>query len=104
MAETDEGIEGILRYLREARLFDFTGYKRGTLTRRIDRPMQQVGCESADSYIDFLEVHPEEFQQLFDTILINVSSFFRDPEAWDVVRRTVVPAILDRKPEGPIRI
>ena len=104
MAESDEGIEGILRYLREARLFDFTGYKRGTLTRRIDRRMQQVDVDSYDGYIDYLEVHPEEFQQLFDTILINVSSFFRDPEAWDVIRQTVVPSILARKPDGQVRV
>jgi two-component system CheB/CheR fusion protein len=109
MAESSElspsaGIEQVLRYLREARLFDFTGYKRGTLSRRIDRRIQQVAVETYTDYIDYLEVHPEEFEQLFNTILINVSSFFRDPEAWDVIREVVVPDIASRRPSGPIRI
>jgi two-component system CheB/CheR fusion protein len=74
-------LERLLRYLREARLFDFTGYKRGTLSRRIERHMQSVGIEGYDEYIDYLEVHPEEFETLFNTILINVTSFFRDGDA-----------------------
>jgi two-component system CheB/CheR fusion protein len=98
------GIERVLQYLREARLFDFTGYKRGTLTRRVLRRMQQVNVETYDAYIDFLEVHSEEFEQLFNTILINVSSFFRDPDAWEVVRNTVVPDIAARHPSSPIRV
>jgi two-component system CheB/CheR fusion protein len=97
-------IETVLRYLRDARLFDFTGYKRGTLTRRIGRRMQQVGLSSYPDYIDYLEVHPEEFEQLFNTILINVSGFFRDPDAWAVVRDRVVPDIVGRRQEGPIRV
>ncbi len=98
------GVELVLRYLRESRLFDFTGYKRGTLTRRIDRRMQQVGAPDYDGYVDYLQVHPEEFEQLFNTILINVSSFFRDPDAWDALAATVIPEILQRHPSGPIRI
>jgi two-component system CheB/CheR fusion protein len=98
------GVEGLLRYLRDARLFDFRGYKRGTLTRRIDRRLQQVGVEGYEEYIDYLEVHPDEFEQLFNTILINVSSFFRDPEAWEVVRQVAVPDIAARRPDGPIRV
>ena len=98
------GVERVLRYLQEGRLFDFTGYKRGTLGRRIDRRMQQVGADSYDAYVDYLEVHPEEFEALFNTILINVSSFFRDPDAWEVLGERVIPEILSRRPEGPIRV
>ncbi len=100
----DAGVERVLRYLREARLFDFTGYKRGTLSRRITRRMQQVQVSDYDDYVDFLEVHPEEFEQLFNTLLINVSSFFRDPEAWEAVRTAVIPEILARRSDGPIRL
>jgi two-component system CheB/CheR fusion protein len=98
------GIDTVLRYLREARLFDFTGYKRGTLSRRLDRRIQQLGVGSYDDYVDYLEVHPEEFAALFDTILINVSSFFRDPEAWDVVRDVVIAELAARPTDDPIRI
>ncbi len=100
----EAGVERLLRYLREERLFDFTGYKRGTLSRRIDKRMQQVGIQSHEEYVDYLEVHPEEFEDLFNTILINVTSFFRDPDTWEVVRDVVVPNILERKPTGSIRV
>ena len=100
----DAGVEKVLRYLREARLFDFTGYKRGTLSRRIGRRMQQVQVDSYDDYVDYLEVHPEEFEQLFNTLLINVSSFFRDPDAWESVRSTVIPDIVARRSGGVIRV
>jgi two-component system CheB/CheR fusion protein len=102
--EPDGDIESVLRYLREARLFDFTGYKRGTLTRRIGRRMQQVGVSNYGDYVDYLEVHPQEFEQLFNTILINVSSFFRDPETWDAIGELVIPDILARRPDGGIRV
>ncbi len=100
----DAGVERVLSYLREARLFDFTGYKRGTLARRISRRMQQVQVEDYDSYVDYLEVHPEEFEQVFNTLLINVSSFFRDPEAWEALRTAAVPDIVARRGGSPIRV
>ena len=57
------------------------------------------------SYIDYLEVHPEEFGRLFDTILINVTAFFRDPSAWEAVADEVIPRILaGKRPEDPIRV
>src|SRR3954471_20344673 len=85
--------------------FDFTGYKRATLERRFRRRMEPVDCGSYGDYLDYLEVHPEEFEQLFDMLLINVTSFFRDPEAWDVLRREGLPQILERYAEGaPIRV
>jgi two-component system, chemotaxis family, CheB/CheR fusion protein len=105
-ATPDPGIEHVLRYLRDARLFDFTGYKRGTLARRIDRRMQQAGLAAGDydAYVDYLEVHPEEFELLFNTILINVTSFFRDPDSWDLLRKSALPELLERRREGPIRV
>src|SRR5215469_8522270 len=109
MAEREEraverGVEQVLQFLSGTRLFDFTGYKRATLTRRIDKRMQQVGADDYDAYVDYLEVHPEEFEQLFNTILINVTSFFRDAEAWDAVREAVLPELLARQGDAPIRI
>lgn len=98
------GLERLLRYMREARLFDFTGYKRGTLARRIERRMQAVNVTGYDEYIDYLEVHPDQFETLFNTILINVSSFFRDEEAWRALADTVLPDIIARRAGSPIRI
>jgi two-component system, chemotaxis family, CheB/CheR fusion protein len=107
---TDETLESadagaLLDYLKQHRAVDFTAYKQSTLLRRIGRRMQQVQIGSFGEYQDYLEVHPEEFSQLFDTILINVTSFFRDPEAWDVLGREIVPAILAAKGDAePIRV
>ncbi len=86
-------IEAVLDYLKRARSFDFTGYRRPTLVRRIDKRMEQVDVEHYGDYVDYLEVHPEEFEALFNTILINVSAFFRDPEAWDALRAHVETAL-----------
>ena len=102
--ETPEAA-ALLAYLEQHRAVDFTAYRRSTLLRRLARRMQQAQVGSFAEYQDYLEVHPEEFAQLFDTILINVTSFFRDPEAWDVLGREIVPAILAAKRDGePIRV
>jgi two-component system CheB/CheR fusion protein len=101
-----KGLEDLLLYLKGARGFDFTGYKRPTLSRRIQRRMQALAdIQSYEEYRDYLEVHPEEFAALFNSILINVTDFFRDPDAWDSLAEHVIPAILDNKgPEAPIRV
>lgn len=103
--EPDLKFESLLEYLKRCRGFDFTGYKRPSLTRRVGKRMQEVGAQTFDDYRDFLEVHPEEFAHLFNTILINVTNFFRDPEAWDYLSREIIPQILaDKKPEDVIRV
>ena len=103
--EADAGFEDLLAFLQQSRGFDFGGYKRASLKRRVDRRLQMLGIGSFEEYKDYLEVHPAEFAQLFNTILINVTSFFRDPEAWDYLAREVVPGMLERKPVGnPVRV
>src|SRR5690349_19206172 len=86
---TGEDWASLLEHLRSVRGFDFHGYKPTSLTRRIRKRMMTLGFDSFAAYQDYLEVHQDEFQVLFDTILINVTSFFRDPEAWEVVQATV---------------
>jgi two-component system CheB/CheR fusion protein len=99
-----EAFERLLVYLRDHRGFDFTGYKRSSLQRRISKRMQEVGVGDCDAYLDMLEVTPEEFGQLFNSILINVSSFFRDPPVWGHVAGELIPALLERKrAHDPIR-
>ncbi|MCE6995455.1 PAS domain S-box protein [Saccharothrix sp. S26] len=103
--ELGSEFEAVLLYLKESRGFDFTGYKRTSLARRVRRRMAQVGIDAYSEYVDHLQVDPEEFNALFNTILINVTGFFRDPEAWDVLRSDLVPALLaERSPEDQIRI
>jgi two-component system, chemotaxis family, CheB/CheR fusion protein len=94
----------LLSYLKKTRGFDFTAYKRSTLTRRVQKRMSMVGCEDFDSYVDYLQVHPDEFLRLFNTILINVTSFFRDPEAWDYVAKEIIPRAIHKKnPRSSVR-
>jgi two-component system, chemotaxis family, CheB/CheR fusion protein len=106
MAEdSDPSFEALLDYLQRNRGFDFTGYKHSTLMRRVKKRMQDVSVSNFTEYVDFLEVHPEEFPQLFNTILINVTAFYRDPESWNYLATEVVPKIIASKPaEDSIRV
>ena len=98
-------VEGLLTYLKEARGFDFSGYKRTGLLRRIRHRMAQLGVSEYSAYIDRLEVDADEFTMLFNTILINVTGFLRDPEAWEVLRTDVIPTLLaERADTDPIRV
>nr|WP_170309277.1 CheR family methyltransferase [Pseudonocardia hierapolitana] len=103
--EPDPAFETLLVHLRDSRGFDFTGYKRTSLVRRIDRRLGQVGCSDYADYLDYLELHREEFTALFNTILINVTGFFRDPEPWEFLRAQVLPGLLAGKGANePIRV
>jgi two-component system CheB/CheR fusion protein len=93
-AGLDPDFESLLVYLRERRGFDFTGYKRPSLVRRVRRRMADIGIDSVADYQDHLEVHPDEFTGLFNTILINVTGFFRDRSAWDHLRDDLLPDLL----------
>ena len=91
--------------MRDSRGFDFTGYKRTTLMRRVRHRMDQVGCDSLEDYLDPLQASSDEFAALFNTILINVTAFFRDAPAREFVKDSVIPSLLaDRAPTEPIRI
>jgi two-component system, chemotaxis family, CheB/CheR fusion protein len=101
----DAHLEALLEYLHERRNFDFRGYKRASLSRRILKRMQAIGIDDYERYTEVLEANPGEFAELFNTILINVTGLMRDPEAWAALQETVIPAIAERKgEEDPIRI
>ncbi|HWC81744.1 MAG TPA: CheR family methyltransferase [Pseudonocardiaceae bacterium] len=104
-AQTTNGFEEILRYLKETRGFDFTGYKRSSLMRRVDRRLSHVGVEDYTDYLDLLQANPDEFVSLFNTILINVTGFFRDPDAWEFLQSEVISSLLaERGPDEPLRV
>jgi two-component system CheB/CheR fusion protein len=102
-------LEDLLAFLKRQRGFDFTAYKPASLTRRIRHRMRMVSSGSEDpstaasppqietygEYVDHLLAHPEEFNKLFNAILINVTGFFRDHKSWDVLRRDVIPRIVE---------
>jgi two-component system CheB/CheR fusion protein len=104
-AVEDPALEDLLAYIKRARGFDFTGYKRTTLGRRIHKRMQEVSLEEYPDYLDVLEAAPEEFDLLFNTILINITRFFRDPPVWDYIQHELVPRIVgETAPDSPIRV
>jgi two-component system, chemotaxis family, CheB/CheR fusion protein len=98
--QVDDDFEGLLAFIKESRGFDFTGYKRSSIQRRVERRMQQVEIGTFAEYLDRLQVDQNEFTQLFNTILINVTGFFRDAEAWRELQQEIVPALLGPKTRG----
>jgi two-component system CheB/CheR fusion protein len=101
----DREFDALLEYLKRTRGFDFNAYKPASLMRRIEKRMQILGVAGFANYVDHLEVHPDEFAHLFNTILINVTAFFRDPVAWEHLRDEALPAMIASRPEtGPIRV
>jgi two-component system, chemotaxis family, CheB/CheR fusion protein len=102
--DDDQGLEALLKHIKEERGFDFTGYKRASLARRVQRRIDAVGLQGYDQYLDHLLLNPDEFTPLFNTILINVTSFFRDPESWAYLQRELLPPLLQRRQGQPIRV
>ena len=103
--EQDPSFGALLEFLKRSRGFDFSGYKRASLARRFRRRMETIEVAGFGDYVDYLEVHPDEYEQLFNTLLINVTEFFRDPPAWEHLRTAPLPEILEAKRDGdPIRV
>jgi two-component system CheB/CheR fusion protein len=104
MASADsQALDQVLELLRQSRGVDFGSYKRTSLARRIQRRMQTVGAADHAVYRDYLEVHPEEFPLLFNTILINVTGLFRDADAWEALAAEVLPRLIERS-ERSLRV
>jgi two-component system, chemotaxis family, CheB/CheR fusion protein len=105
VSEPDPKFESLLEFVRDERGFDYTGYKRPTLMRRFEKRLQAVDAADWDAYHSYLEQHSEEFVELFNTILINVTGFFRDTETWETAAAEVIPRLLDeRSDEAPLRV
>jgi len=96
-----------IAYLRANTAYDFSQYKQGTLQRRIERRMAMaaIKTDDADSYIDLLRNDPRELELLANDLLINVTGFFRDPRAFDLLAERIVPDLVRQQPaDQPLRI
>ena len=80
---------------------DFSNYKRATVLRRVTRRMQVTRCASLTDYADYIGDTPEEAQQLFSDLLISVTMFFRDPQAFEALAEQVITRLFDDLGEGP---
>jgi two-component system CheB/CheR fusion protein len=96
-AITDEALEEIFSHIHHHHGHDFHYYKTPTLIRRISRRMVQKKVSVVDDYLQILRKDPEECKHLGKDFLIGVTKFFRDGEAWDVLRRKVIPEIIEQK-------
>ena len=100
-----EDLAKLTEKIHSERAVDFRGYKPSSLSRRIQRRMDAVKCADVNSYIEYLDRRPDEYAKLIDCILINVTEFFRDPEAWQVITEEIIPRILsEKRPGNSIRV
>ena len=83
---------------------DFTEYKRPTILRRINRRMVQYNFSRVDKYYTFLKNNPKEIELLAKDFLIGVTSFFRDPEAFKIIEKIVIPDIIDRTEDDVLKV
>jgi len=97
----------IIGLLRTRTAHNFTQYKPGTLQRRIERRMAMaaIGPGNMQRYLDMLQANPAELELLARDLLINVTSFFRDPKVFDLLAATIIPELVERNTEDhPIRV
>jgi two-component system CheB/CheR fusion protein len=94
----DAPIEGILRLLRDGFGIDFSLYKASTVARRIQRRVDLRRIESIPVYLEQLRGDPAELSSLYQDLLIGVTQFFRDLQAFETLEHEVIPALLDRVP------
>ena len=100
-----KAMEKIFVVLRARTGHDFSGYKPSTVDRRIERRMAIHQIETIDDYAEFLQRTPAEVEALFRDLLIGVTQFFRDPEAFRTLEREVIPGLFAGKPAGsPVRV
>jgi two-component system CheB/CheR fusion protein len=105
LTATAEELNKVYILLRSVTGADFTYYKDTTIQRRIARRMLLHRIETMENYLRYLQSHSEEVKALFQDILINVTSFFREPQSFDLLKEKVFPSFLkDGKREEPIRI
>ncbi len=98
--KTESALNKIFVLLRTQTGHDFSQYKLSTIQRRIERRMSVHQIEAIDGYVKFIQQAPEEVDALFRDMLIGVTSFFRDPEAFKALEEQVIPKLFAGKPDN----
>jgi two-component system, chemotaxis family, CheB/CheR fusion protein len=99
-AEDEAGLQGILELLKVRTGHDFSKYKRNTVIRRVVRRLQLNHRTSLLDYQHALREDPAEVHRLFNDLLISVTSFFRDPDAWEALAQKVIVPLIEQVPAG----
>ncbi|WP_284151270.1 chemotaxis protein CheB [Desulfofustis limnaeus] len=100
--KNDNRLKKIFVLLRTQTGHDFSQYKPSTINRRIERRLAIHQIESLDKYVQFLQQKPAEVDALFRDLLIGVTSFFRDPDAFRQLEQHVIPTLFANKPAGSL--
>jgi two-component system CheB/CheR fusion protein len=100
----ESALRETLAFLRMRTGRDFSYYKRGTILRRIGRRMQVNGLESLPDYLDFLRTHPGETGALLQDVLISVTNFFRDREAFAELKNEMPRLFKGKQPDEQVRV
>jgi two-component system, chemotaxis family, CheB/CheR fusion protein len=104
-AESTDLLNQVLSFVQARTKYDFRSYRKAMVLRRIQRRMGLAQIDSMTNYVKLLHERPEEATALYQDLLISVTAFFRDPEAFHVLEHEVVPALLSRHADGsPIRV
>ena len=90
-------LDSLLEKVYRGTGYDFREYKRGTVTRRLERRLHAAGVRTYPAYMEFLDAHPEEYHKLADDLTIKVSGFFRSPYTFQQVARLVLPELVAYK-------
>ncbi len=96
----DVSLAELVQQLAHERGLDLRGYKQGTLGRRLRKRMSELGLHNYREYLERVQLEPTEVNALLNTLLINVTEFFRDPQAWEVLRTQVLPRLLQDMETG----
>ena len=99
---TENALKKIFILLRAQTSHDFSQYKPSTICRRIERRMAVHQIDVIDAYVKYLQQTPVEVEALFRDLLIGVTNFFRDPEAFEALESLVIPKLFDGKPAGAV--
>ena len=102
--EAPRGLDALYRVLETEFGLDFNHYKPSTVTRRIERRLGLAQAKSVDEYLTRLRSERDELDALYRDLLIGVTRFFRDPDAFALLERQILPALLSREPRNhPLR-
>jgi two-component system CheB/CheR fusion protein len=101
-SKTESGLEKVFILLRTQTGQDFSLYKKSTIYRRVERRMGLHQIDKIAIYVRFLRENPQEIELLFKELLIGVTSFFRDPPAWEQLKDEVIPTLLAAHPKGGV--
>jgi two-component system, chemotaxis family, CheB/CheR fusion protein len=105
VSKAEDTLKKIFVLLHAQTGHDFSQYKPSTINRRIERRMAVSQIQTIDEYVDLLQQNPSEMESLFHDLLIGVTSFFRDPEAFQALEELVIPKLFAGKPsDGTIRV